>query len=169
MIRMKFGGKCAYSGTDLEDDWQVDHIEPLIRCSWTKEPMFPDAHRIDNMVPCQRAINNYKSSLSLHLFRTWLLGGLHERLAKLPKNPTVPSTINHKKSLLRIAAYFGITPDKPFDGRFYFEQYNKKRQSDKFCAEVKSEHGKYCAWCRNTSKTGKIKDNCDNQHKHISP
>lgn len=26
----KFGGKCAYSGTDLKDDWQIDHMEPKI-------------------------------------------------------------------------------------------------------------------------------------------
>jgi len=27
----KYDGKCAYSGTPLESDWQADHIKPIIR------------------------------------------------------------------------------------------------------------------------------------------
>lgn len=27
----KFGGRCAYSGTKLESDWQVDHVKPIVR------------------------------------------------------------------------------------------------------------------------------------------
>lgn len=30
-IKQKFEGLCAYSGTPLEDDWQVEHIKPLVR------------------------------------------------------------------------------------------------------------------------------------------
>jgi len=31
LIKMKFGGKCAYSGTELEPDWQIEHIKPVVR------------------------------------------------------------------------------------------------------------------------------------------
>jgi len=31
IIKNKFGGKCAYTGTELKEDWQVDHIKPRIR------------------------------------------------------------------------------------------------------------------------------------------
>jgi hypothetical protein len=31
LIKGKFNGKCAYSGTDLEDDWQVEHVKPVVR------------------------------------------------------------------------------------------------------------------------------------------
>ena len=30
-IYNKFGGLCAYSGTSLEDDWQIDHVKPIVR------------------------------------------------------------------------------------------------------------------------------------------
>jgi hypothetical protein len=122
LIRLKFNGKCAYTGTDLEDDWQVDHIEPIIRDSRKLgEMFFPQYHCLDNMFPTHRIINNYKRNLSLETFRSWYLGELNLRLKKLPKNPTVKSRIKHKENLLKIAELFGITADKPFSGKFYFE------------------------------------------------
>lgn len=36
-IYNKFGGLCAYSGTPLEDDWQIDHICPVIGCTYGGE------------------------------------------------------------------------------------------------------------------------------------
>lgn len=121
IIRLKYGGKCAYSGTDLESDWQVDHIKPVVRNWWTNTAIFEDAHNIDNMVPVQKIINHYKHSYSLEELRTWLLGGLHNRLKKLPKQPKTEKSKRHKDYMLKLASYFNITPDKPFSGKFYFE------------------------------------------------
>lgn len=121
IIKQKFGGKCAYTGTELKDDWQVDHVEPLIRNWWTNTAMFEDNHKIDNMFPVQKIVNHYKGSLDLETFRTWYLGGLHERLNKLPKNPKVEKSIKRKAYLLEVAQLFGIEIDKPFSGTFYFE------------------------------------------------
>ncbi len=102
-------------------DWQVDHIKPIIRNWWTNNAMFEKHHNLDNMFPSQKIVNHYKGSLDLETFRDWYLGGLHERLKKLPKNPKVEKSIKRKKYLLEIAQYFGITEDKPFSGTFYFE------------------------------------------------
>jgi 5-methylcytosine-specific restriction endonuclease McrA len=123
IIKNKYGGKCAYSGTDLLPDWQVDHIKPLIRHPFSGEPMFGDAHHIDNMVPCQRIINHYKGSLDLQTFRIWFLGGLHIRLKKLPRNPKAEKSIRGKAYLLEVASLFGITETTPFSGIFYFETH----------------------------------------------
>jgi len=120
-IKQKFGGLCAYSGTPLKDDWQVDHIKPLVRNWFDGTSMFPDAHRDENLVPVQKIINHYKGSLDLETFRTWYLGGLHERLKKLPKNPKTEKSIKRKAYLLEVAQLFGIEIDKPFSGTFYFE------------------------------------------------
>lgn len=122
-VRMKYGGRCAYSGTPLDDDWQVDHVVPIVRNWWDGTCVFPEAHDMDNLVPCQRVINKYKGSLPLETFRGWLLESLHERLAKLPKNPKSEKGIRRKKFLLAVAGYFGITADKPFSGKFYFETH----------------------------------------------
>ena len=121
LIKMKFGGKCAYSGTELEPDWQIEHIKPVVRNWFDGTMKFKDNDCIENMVPVQKIINNYKHSLSLHAFRTWLLGELHTRLKKLPKNPRTEKSRKRKEYLLKVAGYFGITEDKPFNGKFYYE------------------------------------------------
>ena len=121
IIKQKFGGKCAYTGTELKDDWQVDHVEPLIRNWWTNTVMFEDNHKLDNMFPVQKIVNHYKGSLDLETFRNWYLGGLHERLKKLAKNPKVEKSRKKKAYLLEVASLFGISEDVPFSGKFYFE------------------------------------------------
>ena len=120
----KYNGLCAYSGTPLEDDWQVEHIKPLRR-NWYNggKPLFPKNDNIDNMVPVQKLINHYKHELDLEDFREWYLGRLHIRLSKLPKNPRTEKSHRHKAYMLKVASYFGITKDNPFSGIFYFEQF----------------------------------------------
>lgn len=120
-IKMKYGGLCAYSGTPLEDDWQIDHIEPIRRDWWQNSMIHKERDNELNMVPCQKIINHYKHSYTLEQFRTWLLGGLHDRLRNLPKNTKVEKTKKRKEYLKKVADYFGITEDKPFSGKFYFE------------------------------------------------
>ena len=118
-VYAKYNGNCAYSGTPLDKDWQVDHINPKRLYDYGMFSGDPDC--IDNLVPAQRLINHYKRALPLDDFRNKWLGGLHKRLAKLPKNPKTVKGQNRKNYLLDIAAYFEITPDKPFSGVFYFE------------------------------------------------
>jgi 5-methylcytosine-specific restriction endonuclease McrA len=120
-IKNKFGGKCAYTGTDLKEDWQVEHIVPLVRNWLTNTAMFPDAHKLDNMVPVQKIVNHYKGSLDLETFRSWFLGKLHERLKKVPKKTKVEKSKKKKEYILEVARLFDISEDKPFSGRFYFE------------------------------------------------
>lgn len=133
-IYNKFGGLCAYSGTPpLKDDWQIDHMIPrslmrvndreelggYINGEWVKLDSYNDEN---NLAPCQRIINHYKRAMEPHTFKEWRLSTLHERLKKLPKNPRVERSIRHKEYLLEVASYFDITPDKPFDGKFYYEK-----------------------------------------------
>lgn len=121
IIKQKFGGKCAYTGTELKDDWQVDHVKPLVRNLYTNDAIFEENHNFDNMFPVQKIVNHYKGSLDLETFRTWYLAGLHERLKKLPKNPKSERGIKRKSYLLEVAHLFKIKKDKPFSGTFYFE------------------------------------------------
>lgn len=126
IVKKKYAGKCAYTGTDLLPDWQVDHVQPVIAYQIGSYPYKGNPNDIDNLMPCQRIINHYKGSLPLEKFRTWFLGGLHERLKKLPKNPKVEKSVRKKAYLLEVARLFGIAPDKPFSGKFYFETINVK-------------------------------------------
>ena len=119
LIQLKYNGKCAYTGTDLLPNWQVDHLEP-IRRNPDGSCLNPECNTPENMIPAQRIINHYKHSLSLEDFRD-RVSNLHIVIGKLPVNPTTRKSIKRKAYMLEIAALFGITTDKPFEGKFYFE------------------------------------------------
>ncbi len=120
-VKMKYGGKCAYSGTELLPDWQVDHVEPVRRNWWMPgSALQEDNHNTQNMIPSQKIINHYKHSMSFNEFREFMMT-FHERIAKLPKKPIVEKSIKRKAYMLEVARLFDITPDKPFKGKFYFE------------------------------------------------
>lgn len=83
--------------------------------------IFSDDHKESNMVPVQKIINHYKNAYDLEQFRKWLLGELHLRIARLPREPRSEKSIRHKAYLLKVANYFSITPERPFSKVFYFE------------------------------------------------
>jgi hypothetical protein len=122
LIKNKFGGLCAYSGTPLEYDWQAEHIVPVYRDLITKEITRKQNDNFDNIVPVQKIINHYKHSLNLENFRNWYLGHLHTRLKKLPKKTKSIKVIKRKEYLKKVASYFGIDENTPFSGKFYFEK-----------------------------------------------
>lgn len=127
-VRLKFDNKCAYSGTELEEDWQVDHVEPVRRNWWLKDgsAMCQHVHVTDNMFPAQKTINHYKHSYNVEELRHYL-GMLHDKLAKLPKNPRTEKSKKHISYMQKLADYFGITSENPFCGEFYFEKINNQK------------------------------------------
>ena len=117
-VRLKYNNKCAYTGTELESDWQVDYIIPKAR--FYNLSVTGDMNHINNLLPCNRIINHYKRDLDLDGFRRYMTN-FHIRLSKLPKKTTVDRTKNRILYMNKVAEYFGITTDKPFNGKFYFE------------------------------------------------
>lgn len=143
-IFAKYGGKCAYTGKPLGDDWQVDHMfskadiyyqahkrvieSGLIPKMYEKElrrAVKEKANSDENLFPALRIVNHYKRSLDLEGFRSRMMT-FHIRLGRLPKNPKVPATVKRIAYMNEIAEAFGITPDKPFSGKFYFEKLEEK-------------------------------------------
>lgn len=121
LIKNKFGGKCAYTGTELMPDWQIDHIKPIRRNWWlSNSAMFAENHKIENCIPAQRIVNHYKHSFNLEEFRSFM-ENFHTRISKLPKNPKTEKSIKRKAYMLELARLFDISIDKPFKGKFYFE------------------------------------------------
>lgn len=126
----KFGGKCAYTGKPLGDDWQVDHMTSKIKHEYSTYYKCADLSEIryelkkvddeKNLVPACRIINHYKRGLDLEGFRHYM-SYFHERLSRLPKNTKIERTKKRKEYLQKVADLFEITPDKPFKGTFYFE------------------------------------------------
>lgn len=126
----KFGGKCAYTGLPLGDKWQVDHVISQYGFGYTLwgkcrdreeyEKRKTEVHHIDNLLPALAIVNHYKRTKNLEQFRLYM-EGFHKRLSKLPKKTRVPATEKRIAYMNKIADAFGITVDKPFDGKFYFE------------------------------------------------
>ena len=82
----KFGGKCAYTGKALGEDWQIDHITSKNRSKYMNcyinYPNF-DVNDFSNLFPALRIVNHYKRELDLEGFRINMLS-FHKRLSKLP-------------------------------------------------------------------------------------
>lgn len=75
-VRQKFGGKCAYCGSDLPQRWHADHIEPIVRTDWfekqgfaSRGPDYPDRDVIENLNPACPPCNIDKHSMSLESWR----------------------------------------------------------------------------------------------------
>jgi hypothetical protein len=145
IIFNKFGGKCAYTGHLLGDDWQIDHIRPK---QWFinegKTSKFYNV--IDNLLPACKIINHYKRDRDLETFREFI-NGLQSRINKIPiwvrnldekvfeqsednlqcweKNALQnrKSKFKHLRYLQEVAKLFGITKDNAFSGKFYFENF----------------------------------------------
>lgn len=121
-LRVKYGGRCAYCGHELDDRWQADHLIPVRRIvkrilqpgGWYKsvttgEMENPEHDTLENMMPSCRACNNDKFSLSLEQWRRRLEGlvGVCQR--------------NH--SAFRHAERFGLVIPAPRKILFHFETY----------------------------------------------
>jgi len=119
-IYNKYNGLCAYTGKQLVDNWQIDHQEPKRHAHWYMDtPIDCD----ENLFPALRIVNHYKRGHNLESFRLYMRN-FHVRLSKCPKNPKVSHRIRYKEYMNEIADAFGITVDKPFCGKFFFETNN---------------------------------------------
>lgn len=109
-ILEKYDSRCAYCGKLITlKTMQVDHIVPKARFHFIKDKSKCD--HISNCNPSCRSCNHYKRAESLENFRTWTLGKLHERLAKL--------------YTVKVAIDYNIVQIKPWDKLFYFEKFNE--------------------------------------------
>lgn len=130
IIFKKFGGKCSYCGCDLDSKWQVDHV---VSKSFAFGRGVANIDQIENLMPACRKCNHYKRGHCLdddgkHIgFRTYMLN-FHKRLAKLPKRTSVKRTQDRIEYLKEIAEKYGITPQIPFTGKFYFETLKEKEE-----------------------------------------
>lgn len=121
----------SVGGHHVNNDGNPATLEDFVsgNCKWVARKIVADGYSnperdiFDNMAPAIKIINHYKRCKSLELFRSFMLR-FHIRLSKLPKNTTVTRAERRKEYMLKVAELFDITPDKPFDGKFYFEKSN---------------------------------------------
>ena len=120
-LRMKFGGKCAYCGHDLNARWQADHVEPVNReIKWVRQEngtskavatgkmWNPENDHEGNLMPACSACNNDKHSATLEQWR--------RRLEDLP------GVCERNHSAFRHAVRFGLVMPTPQPVVFFFER-----------------------------------------------
>jgi hypothetical protein len=98
-------------------------MEPHLYCHM----FMRDPNREDNLVPALKIVNHYKRQLDLEGFRRYMIN-FHLRLKKLPKNPRTTKTVKRIAYMNMVADAFGITPDIPFTGKFYFETLTQNNE-----------------------------------------
>jgi len=103
-----------------EEEFDFEKLEYRQDKTITDGYVNPDNNCFENLMPSLRIINHYKREKGLEEFRRYITT-LNVRLAKLPKNPSADRSIKRKDYLLKVADLFNITPEKPFNGKFYFE------------------------------------------------
>lgn len=100
-VHSKFGGRCAYCGTEITlKEMQVDHMWP--KCGGGTD-------EFQNLAPACRKCNHYKRANTVNGFRI-LMNDLHTRIQSI--------------YIHEVAVRFGMATIKPFNGVFYFETLN---------------------------------------------
>lgn len=129
VLRMKFGGQCAYCGCELpEKGWHADHVEAVLRVSEqcmksaakgifklkaTGEVFNSHADCLENLFPACAPCNLLKTSYSLEMFR---------KQVSLQAERGRRSSVN-----FRTAERFGLIEviEKPVV--FWFEKYMQEK------------------------------------------
>ena len=126
----KYGGKCAYCGSELVKGWHVDELLPVVRCErflkdengkriwcevkrvWKTEKylQYPERLHIDNQNPACASCNILKSSLPLESFRKIIQGFVN--------------SLNEYTNQYKFAKRYGLVQETNVPVVFYFEKIN---------------------------------------------
>lgn len=107
IVRMKFGGKCAYCGCELTKSFHVDHIEPIVRNWWNGTCNKPQNENEANYNPSCASCNTMKSSHSLDEFRR-IIGQF-------------TNSLNLYSTQYKFAKRYGLVQETEKEVVFYFE------------------------------------------------
>lgn len=121
VLRNMFGGRCAYCGIVLSDNWHADHVEPVCRDGnfvdgrWKTNGRLrkPENHRSDNYFPSCVPCNILKSNGSVE--------DLRRALAYFARSIPAIRTYSHVRHLMR----FGKLHIEASPVIFWFEKWRK--------------------------------------------
>ena len=112
-LRLKFGGYCAYCGTELSANFHADHVEAIYRDKSEPTGMQkPENDVPEKLFPACKPCNLFKSVLSVEAFRQEI-SMQAERAEKY--------SVNH-----RTAKRFGQIEVKTGPIVFWFERYQQE-------------------------------------------
>lgn len=127
LVRMKYGGRCAYCGCELPERWHADHIMPVTRDlipkqnangSWrltSGKPLKPQHDHVANMNPACPPCNISKGGQSLEGWREWIAGHIN--------------SLNSYHPIYRLAKAYGLIEETGAEVTFYFEKLAMQQQT----------------------------------------
>lgn len=69
-VKLKFGGRCAYCGCELNGKWHVDHVKAIYRNACLESGAWkPENHNADNWFPACVPCNLFKSVFDIEGLR----------------------------------------------------------------------------------------------------
>jgi hypothetical protein len=119
-VKNKYGGRCAYCGSELQNRWHADHLEPVVRklkhipgkgVVALGEMWNPNADKIENIMPACPACNIDKHSYPLEFWREQI----QDSCNILTRNTTT----------YRRARRFGLVEETGVQIEFYFEKFER--------------------------------------------
>lgn len=116
-VRLKYGGRCAYCGCELQKGWHVDHIKPAWH-NWDGEDIKvrlkieKGKDELDNYNPSCPRCNRWKGTWRVEEFRREISLQL-ERLER-------------DSAPFRMARDYKLLEIKDIQVEFYFEEYEKE-------------------------------------------
>jgi len=125
IIYDKYGGKCAYCGTELLKGWHVDELLPVRRnMKYDKAKskfiydgtyLHPERLNIDNQMPSCPSCNINKHSLPLESFRALISGFM--------------THLNEVNTQYKVAKRYGLVEETIKPVVFYFEKFGNENNS----------------------------------------
>lgn len=117
LVRLKFGGRCAYCGGELPERWHADHFEP-VRRNWgeyakKKVAEAPENHRVENMMPACPPCNISKGPQTLEGWRAWIAQHV--------------ASLNSYHPTYRLAKAYGLIQETGAEVVFYFERLQEQQ------------------------------------------
>ncbi len=111
-VRMKFGGRCAYCGCELEKGWCADHVLSVGR-NPSGGMDRPQNDRIENLFPACRVCNYAKHDGSIEAFRKSIQDQVKRARAESWN--------------FRMAEKYGLVQISEHPIVFHFETYDRNR------------------------------------------
>lgn len=118
-IFLMFHGHCAYCGDILQENWHIDHKEPvrrykkfdIIKSKYINTMDYPERDILENKFPACPSCNINKHSMNIEEFRRFIsrfIRGLNDR--------SIP---------YKIAKRYGLLVETGAKVEFYFEKVKK--------------------------------------------
>lgn len=115
LIYSLFGGRCAYCGLLLGEDWQVIRAEPNIA--------FRESGDFLKYLPVKKEVAKWANKYKVDDFKNIFLSSVIDKIKKIPKRTQKEDLKEKKEELELIESFFSLKYDVPYNEKLYYENF----------------------------------------------